>query len=131
MRVLAGRIIAVDAMLHGCSFMELFNLLNSYYEFAALDAFEMCSRVFRGGAFTKDTIYLRGVLQVKEMLQNGSPLLPLYLGKISFMETEKIEEMQSAGLSIEPCITPHFVQKESFKQRLNALHAKSIEELID
>jgi len=131
MRILAGRIIAVDAMLHGCSFMELFNLLHSYYEFAALDAFEMCSRVFRGGAFTKDTIYLRGILRVKEMLQNGSPLLPLYLGKISFMEAENIDEMQKAELSVNPSITPHFVQNESFKQRLNALPAKSIEELID
>ena len=132
MRILAGRIVAVEAMLQDMPFMDIFALLHHDHQFAAQDAYELCSRVFRGGAFTKDTIYLRGILRVKEMLQQGQALSPLFLGKISFTEIKDLQAFKDTGLICDPKIHPHFIKEEGEEaRRLEALASKSIEELID
>ena len=111
--------------------MDIFSLLHEEYGFAPLDAYELCSRVYRGGAFTKDTIYLRGLLRIKALLGSGQPLSQLYVGKVSFSDLPFLETLKKEHLIGEASIKPHFLEIDEPQQRLRTLANKNIEELVD
>ena len=51
-KILAGRVISVHAMIHGATFVDTFNLLKEEYGFLPKTAFTVTTRVFRGRLFT-------------------------------------------------------------------------------
>lgn len=82
----AGRVIANSMSLRG-SFCTVYNCLLEY--FPKNDAWTLALRSKRGlkdtskpGGFTKDHIYLKGFLKVKDFVENGGNLKKLYVGKI-------------------------------------------------
>lgn len=81
-RLLAARVIAVDDMVEGASFEEVFNKLTAHYGFAPRTAFTITMRVYRGGGLTKDAVYLRGLISVLDYLKAGNDIEPLLVGKI-------------------------------------------------
>lgn len=82
LRTLAARVVAIHAMIEGCTFIEVFRLLKIKYHFGAYSSFSITTRVFRSGGFTKDAVYLRGLVALLEYLKGGKDINPLLIGKI-------------------------------------------------
>ena len=79
-------------------------------------------RVFRGGGYTKDAVYLRGLIQLLAYLAAGKELLPLYIGKISAEHLPFIDELRWRQVLQPPSLTPGFLASPQAQQRLAALH---------
>ena len=79
LKKLAFRVIVVDMLCsHGADFIECFPL--PWSTIIALDqddAFSVVTRIFRGGGFTKDYLYLSGFVKILRMWENGQDLEPL------------------------------------------------------
>ncbi len=94
LRLLAGRVLAVHCLLAGLKFEETFDKLREEYGFPLRTLFELVSRVYRGGGFTKDAIYLRGLVKTLEVLPQQTDLGGVFLGKIGFDHIPLIRELQ-------------------------------------
>jgi len=78
----------------GADFIEAFQSLYRQYGFSARSAFMMTMRTFRGGGYTKDAVYLQGLVKVLNYLAEGNELQPLYLGKIAHEYLPLVEELR-------------------------------------
>jgi len=70
LKELAYRVIAADSLAKGYSFANTFDLLHNQYKVQRDIAFTITLRVFRGGGFTKDHLYLSGLKKVYQYTQN-------------------------------------------------------------
>jgi hypothetical protein len=108
MRVLAGRVVAVRALVDGAPFVEGYRLLTGEYGFAPSTAFTICMRVYRSGGLTKDAIYLRGLQDFLAYLRAGRDLEPLLLGKLAIADVPAIEELRWREYLKPPRLIPRF-----------------------
>ena len=92
-RTLAVRVVAVQSMLDGATFIDVFRQLTESYGFTKQSAFTTAMRVFRGGGLTKDIVYLRGVLGLVDYLRNGGDLEPLLIGKVALVHAPVVREL--------------------------------------
>lgn len=118
LRLLAGRVVAVDAMLHGASFIDVFRALSRDHGFSSRAAFGIAARVFRSGGLAKDAIYLQGFRAVMQIVAAGASLQPFWLGKIAAGHAAAIEELLQRGLVKAPRFTPHFLDDEGSRDRI-------------
>ena len=58
LRELALRVVAIDTMCNGADFKSCFSMLTEKFKADIHFAFNLCVRVYRGGGFTKDYLYL-------------------------------------------------------------------------
>ena len=121
LRLLAGRVVAVDAMLGGADFIETYRLLSGDLGFTRRSAFTIAMRVFRSGGFAKDMIYLRGFRQVVAMVASGASLDPFWLGKIAPDHVEAVEELLLRELLHPPLFLPEFLDREDAQSRIARL----------
>ena len=121
LRLLAGRVVAVDGMLGGADFVETWRRLCRDFGFAPPAAFNIAMRVFRSGGFAKDAIYLKGFRHVVDMVAAGGSLDPYWLGKIAPDDVEAIEELLLRGLLHPPVFLPEFLAREDVKRRIESL----------
>lgn len=121
MHTLAGRIYAVDAMTQGAEFNEVFRLLTDELGFSVEQAFLISMRVFRGGGFTKDVVYLRGLLELIEYLQNHQSLEILYIGKIATKHLSFIKELKWRTMLNDIRLTPHYLHTPQAKQKIDLI----------
>ncbi|MDC7995393.1 flavohemoglobin expression-modulating QEGLA motif protein [Altibacter sp. HG106] len=121
LRILAGRVLAGQLLLEGCGFKEIFRALLEQYGFTKENAFNITSRMFQGGGFMKDIIYLKGLVQLRDYLQEGGALKPLLAGKFALKHVEIIEDLTNRGLLLPPKVTPRYMQSDSFHQKLDAV----------
>jgi uncharacterized protein (TIGR02421 family) len=132
LRLLAGRVVAVDAMLGGADFIETWRALSRDHGFTGPAAFNVAMRVFRSGGFAKDAIYLKGFRQVVDLVATGASLDPFWLGKISPEDVEAIEELLLRGLLQPPVFRPEFLDRADARRRIASLRAGlPFERLID
>ena len=125
LRTLAGRVVAVDAMLKNANFTETFQLLHRDKGFTAYTAYSIAERVYRGGGMTKDAVYLRGLLHLLDHLAQGNELQPLLIGKIRQDYLPIIDELiQRKILKPAPIVPRYFSNPESMK-RLKGLQTKT------
>ncbi|WP_052184156.1 flavohemoglobin expression-modulating QEGLA motif protein [Psychroserpens sp. Hel_I_66] len=120
LRLLAGRVIAVESMVNGSNFIETFNLLCDKYSFSNRIAYYISMRVYRGGGLTKDAVYLAGLIDLMEYLKNGGNLENLYTGKFNITHIELINELVYRNVLKKPEL-PRFLERESVKKRLKKL----------
>ena len=123
LRLLAGRVVAVDAMLRGASFVENFRLLTRDHGFSERGAFGIAARVHRSGGMAKDAIYLRGFRAVVDFVAAGASLSPFWLGKIAPDHVGAIEELLQRGLVQAPVFIPEFVDRADTIRRIERLRA--------
>jgi uncharacterized protein (TIGR02421 family) len=123
LRLLAARVVAVDAMLHGATFIDVYRSLTRDYGFSRQGAFGIAARVFRSGGLAKDAIYLSGFRSVIALVAAGSSLDPFWLGKIALDHAPLVEELLQRGLLQEPRLHPHFLQRDDVRQRIGRLRA--------
>ncbi len=132
MRLLAGRVLAVDAMLDGAQFVEVYQLLAVEHELARKPAFDITARVFRSGGFAKDLIYLQGFRSVVELVAAGASLEPFWTGKIAPGHVGAIEELLQRKLMQPPLFRPEFLQREAVQRRIAALRGQpSFDKIFD
>ncbi|GAA0893999.1 flavohemoglobin expression-modulating QEGLA motif protein [Fulvivirga kasyanovii] len=118
LRLLAARVIAADMMVRDVDFIETFNYLHEELKFTKHTAFDITTRIFRGGGFTKDSVYLRGLEQLLEFLKKGGRLKTLYIGKFDLKHVDLIEELVHRNVLNEPFLPP-MLEKESVKERID------------
>ena len=132
-RILAGRVLAVYRMdTEGIGFFDLFQSLVHDHRFTRQDAYTICERVFRGGGYTKDHIYMRGYRQVKELWsRDPSRLGLLFAGKVGIADLDFVLRLYRTGQGIlyPPRYLPAFVERGlgelSWDEMLSTLHLEA------
>ena len=123
LRLLAGRVMAVNYITDGADFIETFNNLHRELGFDSRTAFYITMRIFRGGGYTKDVVYLRGLNKVLDYLASDNNLESLYLGKISHEYLALIQELQWRKVLQPPCLLPRFLDTPQAQQRLQNIYS--------
>lgn len=121
LRLLAARVLVVEAMLDGADFIACHRLLHREHGFSAHGAFNIVTRVFRSGGLTKDAIYLRGFQQALRWVAEGRPLDPFWYGKIAERHVPVVEELESRGMLRAPVATPEFLERPGARAMLSRL----------
>ncbi len=93
LKKLAMRVVVTDMMCSGADFIECFNYLHGKQQVPSDEAYTIVTRIFRGGGFTKDYLYLNGFVQILRMWNSDQSLLPLLVGKTSHEFYGTISEM--------------------------------------
>jgi len=120
LRRIALRILAVHAGLEGADFIEVFGLFREAGQ-CETESFHSAARVFRGGdvrgrvVFTKDVVYLKGMMSVHTFLlkamQEGRRELPLRLfsGRMTLGDALALDPLFEEGLLTPPATAPDWV----------------------
>ncbi len=119
LRTIAGRVIAGEAIKNGCDFKHLFHLLHHDYGFADKTAFNITTRVFQGGGFMKDIIYLKGLVQVKEFIMQGGDITCLLSGKFAIEHVSLIKELTDRNIIKPATILPRYLELSGFDEKIN------------
>lgn len=113
---LALRVIVVDMMCNGASFIECFSFLLDNGHADSKEAYGMVTRVFRGGGFTKDHLYLSGFVRLLKFYNDDNDLSPLLTGKTSIGFYDTLCEMIERKMIEPPThITKSFVNPVELK----------------
>ena len=123
LRTLAGRVIAGDALVQGLDFKEMFDLLKNTYGFSKYRAFNIVSRMFQGGGFLKDIIYLKGFVQLRHYLNSGGDLELLLAGKFALHHVNIIRELIDREVLISPILKPRYLQMDCYKDQMKEITA--------
>lgn len=102
LKELAYRVIAVDSLNKGYSFSDTFDLLYGQHKLNREKAFGITLRVHRGGGFTKDHLYLKGLRNIYNYAKSNKDLGILLSGKVCMNYVSTIQTMKNKGLAIEP-----------------------------
>ena len=129
LRTLACRVLAAKRMLSGAGFVDTFHYLRDACGLSERSAFTTTVRVFRGGGFTKDIIYLRGLRELFEYLRDGHNVEPLYVGKIALRHVPAIQELRRRSVIEAPAILPRFLKGADAQQRIERCRAMDVIEL--
>lgn len=121
LRKLAARVVAVNAMIEGESFNDTFHLLTGKYDFSAFAAFNITMRAFRGGGLTKDAVYLKGLIKLLDYLEQGKPLDPLYIGKITEAYLPIMNELLFRNILNPIPLKPRYLTNPLAKEKIKKL----------
>ena len=121
LRILAGRVIAGEALMNGGDFREIFRLLKMDYGFSPERAFNITSRIMQGGGFMKDIIYLKGLVLLKEYLKNGGEYEPLLAGKFGIKHTGIIKELTDRKVLKPVRVKPSYLHSEKMYEKLKLI----------
>lgn len=128
---LAARVMAVDGLLEGHDFVEVFASLRRRFGLPPRAAFFLVARVFRSGGLTKDAIYLRGIVALLAYLAGGGALEPLFVGKLPLTSVPVVEHLQQLGLVAHPPLRPRWADVPEAEIRIDAARKGiSVVELI-
>ena len=119
LRQLAARVITVNHMLAGASFVDAWRELVDA-DFPAASAFTTVMRAYRSGGLTKDAIYLRGLVDLLEHLARGGSLEHLWLGKFSLDDLPLIDSLADNEVLTPARILPRWLEDPGAAARLEA-----------
>lgn len=122
MKRISLRIIAIDMALRGADFIQVFRFFLDAGQ-TVTDSFASAQRVFRGvpltgkAAFTKDTVYLHGLIGVHTFFRwalrhrrlNLARLL--FAGKMTLSDVVALEPMFECGALVAPLYVPPWLQR--------------------
>ncbi len=122
MKRISLRIIAIDKAIHGADFIEVFRFFIDSGQ-SDIDSFTSAQRVFRGvplsggGAFTKDTVYLHGLLAVHTFFRwclrhrQLARARQLFAGKMALEDVFALESQFANGAVAAPGFLPPWMQR--------------------
>lgn len=117
---LAGRVVAVHAMIQGADLVECFRILHQKHGFPARSAFNITARVYRGGGLPKDAIYLKGFDRLIDHLAGNMQDLELFFtGKFALQHLGLIKDLHHRGV-LTQAIMPRYLTAEA-KDKLSGL----------
>lgn len=109
LRILALRVIAVKSMIEDKNFRTTFLILKETYHVDDHQAYTITARVYRGGGYTKDYLYLKGFSLILNAYEHESNFNHLLTGKTSLEYLPLITRLIEKQHFIEPhFITPSF-----------------------
>jgi len=122
---LTDRVLAIHMAIEGADFIEVFGYFRERGS-SDCEAFEQARRVFRGGVlsggapFTKDVVYLDGLLRVHDFLRSvvaggrADLLLLLFCGKLDLEDVPVLCELADLGLVQAPKFLPPWAADRRF-----------------
>jgi len=122
MQRISLRILAIDMAMRGADFIEVFGFFQAHGQ-TDIDSFNSAARVFRGApvggaaAFTKDTVYLHGLLSMHTFfrwaLKHRRLKLcrHLFAGKMTLHDVVALEPWFDSGYLSAPLYLPPWVQR--------------------
>ncbi|UTV29780.1 flavohemoglobin expression-modulating QEGLA motif protein [Photobacterium atrarenae] len=105
LKTLALRVIAVDLLVRGDTFNDTYHQLKHDYQLGQDEAFTITARAYRGGGFTKDYLYLRGLRDALNCYQAGD-LSALLVGKTGFDFKPLLDELITREILNPPSFMP-------------------------
>ncbi len=109
LKVLALRVLAVRSMMQDKNFRTTFLMLTEEYGADAEAAFTITARVYRGGGFCKDYLYLKGFRLMLNAYEKEANFNHLLVGKTSVVYLPIISRLIERGIVNEPnFISPAF-----------------------
>jgi uncharacterized protein (TIGR02421 family) len=102
MKILALRVVAVQSMIKEKSFRKSFSLLKEEYGASNDIAFSVCSRIYRGGGFVKDYLYMQGFHKMLNAYENEAHFNLLFAGKTSIDYLPQISRLIDRGILQKP-----------------------------
>jgi len=130
LRTIAARVIAVQQMVSGSSFIDTFYLLVDKYQFSNKAAFTIVMRVYRGGGLTKDAVYLKGLLNIIDYLKKGKSLEPLLIGKIRQSYIPVVQELIHRQILTAIPIRPRYLDEKYLSKIENIRSGGNVFNLI-
>ena len=147
-RRLADRVIAIDMAAQGADFIELYRFfLDRGGAAGKFEAYESARRIVRGGMveggapFTKDSVYLGGLLEVHNYLRtavrtgDAAFIRLLFVGKIDLYDLPAMKMLHEAGLIADPQFLPpwatdlrYLLSYLAYSTFLNEIDLKSVRE---
>lgn len=121
LRVLAGRVVGVYAMLDGATFIDAFRLLHRQYGFDQRAAYAITARIYRSGGLTKDAVYLRGLLDILRYFREDGELDILFVGKLARRHVPVLRELRDRQILRPVPLRPRYLEQDAAQQRLEAL----------
>jgi uncharacterized protein (TIGR02421 family) len=137
---LADRVLAIQMSMDGADFLQIYNFFRDKTH-DPHQAFENARRVFRGGVltggapFTKDSVYLEGVVRVHNFLRIAVQetrvdcIRLLFAGKMDIEDMPAITALAAQGLCVFPRFLPpwardlrfllSYIAYSSFLNRMN------------
>ena len=124
-RRLSDRVIAIQMSIDGADFKEVYDFYHARTD-DPNQAYENTRRVFRGGVlsggapFTKDMVYLNGLLRVHNFmrsvvkLQRADLIRILFAGKMDIEHIPALAQMANAGRLTPPRFMPHWAKDLRF-----------------
>jgi len=122
-RTLAGRVLAVDAMTRNAEFLDVFRMLTEDHNFSQRSSYLITMRVFRGGGYAKDAVYLRGLNYVLRYLSNGGNFTNCFIGKMGGDHMPVIEELLLRNILKPPAVLPRYLTNPRAAERLKKVMA--------
>jgi uncharacterized protein (TIGR02421 family) len=123
LRVLAARVVAVDKMLDGAEFMDIFESLRAEHRIPRRTAWIIAIRVVVAGGSVKDAIYLRGITRLLEALAEGISLDALFVGKLALDHIPLIQDLLDREVLQAPWVRPRWLDVPGAQERLDRLRA--------
>lgn len=102
LRILALRVLAVDSMIEEKDFKKTFLLLKEQHGASDEQAFTISARVYRGGGFTKDYLYLQGFHQMLNAFESREDFSLLLSGKVSLDYLDVIARLIDKQILLAP-----------------------------
>lgn len=102
LQILSLRVLSIEKMLQGYDFKQTFSFLMDSGELSDTQAFFMTARIFRGGGFTKDHLYLKGFKDILKYYNNNNNIENLLIGKTSIKYQSVINEMIERKIFLPP-----------------------------
>ncbi|MDK2977983.1 MAG: hypothetical protein PWP52_697 [Bacteroidales bacterium] len=113
LQILALRVLTIEKMLKGFDFKQTFEFLMDTGNLNETQSFYMTARIYRGGGFTKDHLYLKGFKDILKYYHDGNDIMPLLIGKTSLKYQPVINEMIERKIFLPPKYkTRSFVKPE-------------------
>lgn len=101
LKTIALRVIAVQYMLEHGDFVKTYHTLMNEFDLDKEFAFTLTARVYRGGGFTKDYLYLKGFRDVLTLAKKGS-IDNLLIGKTGLLDFNIVSEVVERGMITKP-----------------------------
>ena len=101
LRIIALRVIAVKYMLDHNDFVKTYHALMNEFKLEKDIAFTLTTRVYRGGGFTKDYLYLKGFRDIITLAKSTS-IDNLLVGKAGLLDFDVTNELVERGMISKP-----------------------------
>ena len=132
LRLLAARVWAVNSLIGGADFIETFRALHHDHGFSARASWNLTMRVYRGGGFTKDAVYLRGLAWLLDYLGKGGEFELLWSGKISGETLPLVRELHLRDVLGDMKLRPRFLDTPLASERIAQVRAgMTVLDLLD
>lgn len=123
LRLLAARVIAARCLIDGATFVDVFRELDERYAFTQRTAFNITTRIFRGGGLTKDATYLRGLVRLLEHIKGSGHFESLFVGKFGLKHIPIVQELQLRRVLGPPRLRPSYLDDPEALARLDRVRA--------